>query len=383
MKTDLLLFLLIIFFLMTSPIQAQQLPVTTTSKEARAHFELGRLDAFHYQGEQARKHLDMAIALDSTFVLAYLHRGGMSRTMTEAMSFFNRAATNRELVTQGEQHLIDAFFAFLVEGEPERAIDIFQSLSNQYPDDPYLPTYLGLRFYRNLELYDKAAEQFERALERDSVFVQAYNWLGYVKLAQQDYEGAEDAFKNYIQGASDEPRPYNSLGDLYLLTGQYEQAADQFEEALRRYPSFLIARDKLILARIRQVYERFEKAFEHQDAKAIASLYTYNGELFPSGYTVINGTEAIETYWQDAFDSGLTGIDFETIEIFAESDGETETNDLFRYDGTIATEVGRYQFFTDDTKTETGKYIVIWRQTPNGWRLHRDIWTKDSSSSDI
>jgi hypothetical protein len=42
-----ILFFATILFLTLSPVQPQDLPISTTSKEARSHFEPGRLDAFH------------------------------------------------------------------------------------------------------------------------------------------------------------------------------------------------------------------------------------------------------------------------------------------------------------------------------------------------
>jgi hypothetical protein len=41
----------------------------------------------------------------------------------------------------------------------------------------------------------------------------------------------------------------------------------------------------------------------------------------------------------------------------------------------IAWEVGRYRLAdSDGAPIDEGKYVVIWRLTPDGWRLHRDIW---------
>jgi len=174
MKHVSIIILFIVLVLVSTPVQAQMLPVATVSDEARIHFERGRHAAFHYQFEQAIRHLDAAIAADSAFVLAYLHRGGSSRRY-ERKRYFDLANANRDRVTEGEQRMIDAFFAFLWDGDIERAISIFHELSSKYKDDPYLPTYLGLRYYRNLNRYDEAKERFERALKRDSNFVQVYN----------------------------------------------------------------------------------------------------------------------------------------------------------------------------------------------------------------
>lgn len=367
MKTPLLAPL--VALLVASPAIAQLLPVTTTSEEARMHFERGRRAAHHYQFAEAREYLDAALAVDSTFVLAHLHRGGSADRVSELEDHLSRAAAHRDRASAGEAQMIDAFRAFLLDRDYERAVDIFTRLSAEYPDDPYLPAYLGLRYYRNLKRYDEAAEQFRRALERDSSFVQAYNWLGYIAMDQADYANAENTFRRYIERASDQPRPHNSLGVLYLRQGRYEEAVRQFERAFALDQRFTESRDNLVRARIRQVNDRFEQAFGSQDAAALAALYTPDGRLLPAGSAAVEGTDAIESFWQRAFQAGFTGIEVESLEVFVGANGEE------------CTELGRYRLMAGDEVVDEGKYVVVWQQTTDGWKLHRDIWTTDRPSA--
>ncbi len=341
------------------------LPITTNSEEAREQFLLGRDAAHHYQFAEAREHLDKAIAADPSFVLALLHRGGSADFLSELQDYFGRAEANRDRVSPGEQQLIDAFHAFLLDRDYNRAIEILNGLSLEYPDDPYLPSYMGFRYYRNLQHYDEAVKQFRRALECDPGFVQAYNWLGYIAMDQEDLATAEQNFQLYIQHAPEKPRPHNSLGVLRLRQGRYEEAARFFEQGFAIDPRFTESRDNLLRARIEQANVHFEENFRRQDASAIAELYTVSGQLLPAGSSPVVGTQAIERYWQDAIDSGLTQAALETVEVFSGADGET------------ATEVGRYRLSTGDQEVDVGKYVVLWLHTPQGWKLHRDIWTSD------
>lgn len=370
MKLGLLSSLPLVVVMVSLPARAQMLPVTTTSEEAREHFLLGRDAAHHYQFAEAREHLDQAIAADPSFVLAHLHRGGSAAYLSELQDYLGRAEANRDRATAGEQQMIDAFRAFLLENDYDRAIEILSGLSAHYPDDPYLPSYLGFRYYRNLGRYDEGTEQFMLALERDSSFVQAYNWLGYIAMDQGDYATAEENFQRYIQLAPDEPRPHNSLGVLRLRQGRYEEAAQQFEQAFAVDSRFTTSRDNLARTRIEQANERFEQAFGRQDAAAMAALYSASGQLLPVGSGVVEGPEAIERFWQGVFDAGLTGVDLETADVFAGADGDT------------ATEVGRYRLTAGGQESDVGKYVVVWVRTPGGWKLHRDIWTTDRASEE-
>jgi tetratricopeptide (TPR) repeat protein len=237
---------------MTQADEGRWLPVTTTSEVARAHFERGRAAAHHYQFEAACEHLDAALAEDPAFVLALLHRGGSADDAAQSRTFLDLAEANRHRATDDEGRMIDAFRAFLVDDEYERAIEILLELSATYTGDPYLPSYLGLRYYRNLQRYEDAADQFRHALARDPGFAQAYNWLGYIAMDQGDHATAEAMFERYRDLAPDEPRPYDSLGVLFLRTGRHEAAAQQFERALARDTRFEESRVKLARARAAQ-----------------------------------------------------------------------------------------------------------------------------------
>ena len=360
---------ILLFLTLTFNLPAQMLPVTTTSEEARKHFLLGRDAAHHYQFAEAQEHLDSAIAADPSFVLAHLHRGGSAAYLSELQDYLGRAEVNRNRASLGEQQMIDAFRAFLLERDYHQAIEIFSGLSSEYKDDPYLPAYIGFRYYHNLKRYNEAAEQFRHALERDSNFVQAYNWLGYIAMDQGDHDTAEENFRRYIQLAPNEPRPHNSLGVLRLRQGRYEEAARQFEHAFAVDPRFTESRDNLVRAHIEQANKHFEQAFNRQDASAMAALYTASGQVLPIGTGVVEGKEAIKRFWQGVFDGGLTQVDLETEEVFAGADN-------------TATEVGRYRLTDGAQELNAGKYVVVWVQTSEGWRLHRDIWTTDRAPSE-
>lgn len=336
------------------------LPVTTTSDEARQHFELGRHAAFHYQPAQACAHLDAAISADSEFVLAYLHRGGMSNPR-ERKRYFDSAQANRGRVTEDERKMVDAFCAFLWEDDVELAVSIFHDLADRYRGDPYLPTYLGLRYLWNLGRLDEAKEQFQRALQRDPTFAQAHNWLGYVALQEEDYEGAEQAFRRYAKLAADQPRPHHSLGKLFLHTGRLDEARQHFEKASRLDPAFVDSRESLTRLDIEDANRRFAEAVGNQDIKTLTALYTESAQLLPSESKVLEGVSAIERYWQDKLRDGVLGLVLETLEV------SLGANDH------VTTELGRYIITNADEEVATGRYVTIWSLTTKGWKIRHSV----------
>ena len=112
---------------------------------------------------------------------------------------------------------------------------------------------------------------------------------------------------------------------------------------------------------IRMADDAFEQQFNQGNATAVAELYTENGMLLPTGSDFIQGKEAIRDFWQGAIDMGIKEVKLDIIEVELQGDA--------------AIERGRYELKGADGEVMNhGKYIVIWKQEHESWKLHRDIW---------
>ena len=119
------------------------------------------------------------------------------------------------------------------------------------------------------------------------------------------------------------------------------------------------ARD--VSAEIQAADEQFAAAFAAGDAAAVAALYTDDGMLLPPNGDFVSGRAAIQGFWRAVMGMGVASAKLTVVE--AESIGDT------------AWEVGRYNLYTAaGDAIDEGKYIVVWKRTEAGWRLHRDIW---------
>lgn len=116
-----------------------------------------------------------------------------------------------------------------------------------------------------------------------------------------------------------------------------------------------------VSAEIRAANEQFAAAFAEQDAATLASLYTTDAQLLPPNSDFVDGRAAVETFWQGVMGAGVAAASLTTEEAVGLD--------------SLAYEVGRYAL-ADSTggAIDAGKYIVVWRLTSEGWRLHRDIW---------
>jgi uncharacterized protein (TIGR02246 family) len=107
---------------------------------------------------------------------------------------------------------------------------------------------------------------------------------------------------------------------------------------------------------------QFMEAFRRGDAASVAKLYTATGQLLPAHSDFIDGTAAIQRFWQGVMDMGIKEAALDTAEV--EVHGDT------------AHEVGRYTLKTAGGQVaDAGKYLVLWKQEGGAWKLHRDIWT--------
>lgn len=108
--------------------------------------------------------------------------------------------------------------------------------------------------------------------------------------------------------------------------------------------------------------KRFQDGAAKGDGAALAALYTSDARLLPAHSDFVDGTAAIQKFWQGVLDSGIKAATLKTLEV----EGH----------GTLAHEVGQYELRDQAGKTlDQGKYVVIWKKVGAQWKLHRDIWT--------
>jgi ketosteroid isomerase-like protein len=88
----------------------------------------------------------------------------------------------------------------------------------------------------------------------------------------------------------------------------------------------------------------------------------------PPNMEKVSGRTAIKEFWAGGISQlGLKFSELRTEELFG-------SGDLF-------TEIGSYtlkiQPAGQKPVEDKGKYVIIWKQTAEGWRLHRDMWNSN------
>ena len=113
---------------------------------------------------------------------------------------------------------------------------------------------------------------------------------------------------------------------------------------------------------------KFIEKVRNGDAAGLAALYTADAVILPPNMEKVSGRTAIKEFWAGGISQlGLKFSELRTEELFG-------SGDLF-------TEIGSYTLKIQPAGQkpieDKGKYVIIWKKTAEGWRLHRDMWNSN------
>jgi uncharacterized protein (TIGR02246 family) len=116
---------------------------------------------------------------------------------------------------------------------------------------------------------------------------------------------------------------------------------------------------------IARVNQRFMQAVRSGDRTAFVALYTEDAVVMLPGRPALEGAAAPGQFFDGMKARGVTEVRLTTLEL--ELHGDT------------AWERGRAESLrADGTPLGTAKYIVVWKRSDRGWRIHRDIMNPDA-----
>jgi tetratricopeptide (TPR) repeat protein len=217
-----------------------QMPITTSSEEARRAFLTGESLADNIRFHEASRHLEAAIRADSNFALAYLC---LAITNPSAKGYFENlqlAKAHGRHASRGEQLLIESFVAS-ANGDPVTQTELLQELAGMYPRDRRVLTFLAAQYFAQ-QAYDSTVQVCERIVQLNPTYPPPYNLLGYSYRILGDLDAAGRAFKEYIRLIPDDPNPYDSYAELLMHQGQFEESSRQYRHALELDRAFAASR---------------------------------------------------------------------------------------------------------------------------------------------
>jgi tetratricopeptide (TPR) repeat protein len=203
---------------------------------AQAHLALGMALARFGERDEARKAYERVVALDPKMVMAHVNLGAIlaaEEKLGQAVDHFSKAIS-----FGGETAGTGRFY------------------------------YLRGRVYRQQQLPEKAAADFEKAVQLDPSLPKGFLELGVTRAELEDYAGALEALQKAVQLAPEDAEASYQLGSLYLRMGKINESIPPLAAAAQRQPddrNTLSALARALRAagraeEARPVMERFSKA---------------------------------------------------------------------------------------------------------------------------
>ncbi len=211
--------------------------VTTSNMEAYQHFFRGQQLMNEVKYVEAQEEYRKAIALDSTFGLAYyglgyaLNWGNETRAL--AMVPLRKALALIDRIPEKERYLLRALEAENTQGNAQ-GIAILKEMEKLYPTDKEMLFNIGDASYHSGQR-EAARDYLEKVLAMDPVMERALEHLTWTYRDMGQFEKMVEIAKRYVS-ASGSTEAYGLLSDGFVSMGQYDQAMKTMQSARELFP---------------------------------------------------------------------------------------------------------------------------------------------------
>lgn len=217
-----------VFILITSLVYGEGLLFWNENSEEKAQIEAKKQEmALRWE---KIKELDKKISFDK-------NKENLEKNYKKYVEEFN---IYLEYIKQDSEELFKVGDYYFKDGRYEKAYEVFSQ------DNTNLKNVFGAATTaRFLSEYDKSLKLYTQAINMAPDFYESYLGRGIVNRNIKNYSEAIEDFKKYMEYKKDEAG-YTGLGDLYMVTGNYQEAEKVLEVARNRYPNSKVIKDMLI-----------------------------------------------------------------------------------------------------------------------------------------
>ena len=214
-----------------------ELPVTTSSDEAREHFTLGLQESDVGKFQEANRHFEAAIEADSDFALAYLNRAYTASSLDEYQTSLQLAVQHAESATEAERLLIEIdqkTFANDMDG----ALQLGDQLVETEPTSPRALLRLA-SIQSAMGNVEEARATMLKATVLAPNFSTAHAQLGnsYLLVEPKDFSQAQAHMQKVVELVPNEPGAHDLLGDTYRALSDLESARAHYTQAAELDPA--------------------------------------------------------------------------------------------------------------------------------------------------
>jgi serine/threonine protein kinase len=265
--------------------------LTTSSPEAYKYYHLGMQKFLDESYEEAIIDFNKAVALDSTFALAYM-RIAMSYAFQgrqqDGVPYFIQAKRFDSHLPAKERNLLDVYTEIWLKQNFDLAMSKMKTLADTYPDDKESRTVYALLRWELFKDTTGSLQLFQEVLQQDPKYQLALRFVVQCCEGMKDYDKAIAYCKQMQQYYPESPLSYRGLAELYLLKDDIDAAISAYEQVLAKYPGDADALQSLSTCFIRK--RDFSKADYY--AEEFRKIYA-NDPFKMNQYYYIKGNLAI------------------------------------------------------------------------------------------
>ncbi|MCH7826097.1 MAG: protein kinase, partial [Acidobacteria bacterium] len=249
--------------------------VTTDSLDAWRAYDEGLRLATNLRMPQALARFEEAIAIDPDFVLAKFQAARLGPQMADpakAEEYHAFVQANIDRLSERDRPYVEADYLF-DEEDFEGAWALLESLVARYPDHEL--AWLALQRAYSAGVLGFSEEQLE-SLERGVAAIPAsgplHNQLGYAYLDHGRYTEAVRAIERYLELNPEQVNPYDSLAEMYTVSGQPQLGFEKYTAALDVDPTWVVAYKgrAMTLGMMGRYAEAFDELEKYQEAMIAA-----------------------------------------------------------------------------------------------------------------
>ena len=243
------------------PVAPADIPVTSKSPEAVNEFELGIGAAHNGRNADAIMHFRKAIELDPGFAQAHADLGFLLPG-AEGTDLLAKAGTLGASLPEAEKQWILAGQAWR-SGDLPKARAALAKVLELAPgawraDMQLAQAAIGERDFAT------ATKRLEHALSVKPDLPFAHNLMAYANALQRNWDKAIASAKKQVDLLPKEPNPHDTLAEVLLWSGKFEEAEKEFNAAVTLDPTFFLAWQGVGIARayrgdFKGAYEAFDK----------------------------------------------------------------------------------------------------------------------------
>jgi tetratricopeptide (TPR) repeat protein len=211
--------------------------ISTKSPQAHVAFEKGmaKMEMLHIQ--DGLESFRNSVKADPQFALGHIILMFFTQDPTEKVAELDKALATR-VHADAEEKLIIDWLANQSQSHWIPAIQAMNEALDKYPHDKHLHWLAGWWLLVDHNQSQRAVAQFERVMQIDPKFADAYNEAAYCYARMGDFDKAFADIKRYSELVPNEPNPQDSFAEISRMAGRFEEALTHYRMSLKIDPTF-------------------------------------------------------------------------------------------------------------------------------------------------